>query len=81
MHGSGTSRGLPLAAACPPPFPRRCGQARARPPRPSDQRARGRSRAGGGSPEAGGWSWSLVTRPVLCRFAPGMKSNNEFRAW
>ena len=34
---------------------------------------RGRSRAGGGSPEAGGWSWSLVTRPVLCRFAPGMK--------
>ena len=36
---------------------------------------RGRSRAGGGSPEAGGWSWSLVTRPVLCRFAPGMKSS------
>ena len=36
---------------------------------------RGRSRAGGGSPEAGGWSWSLVTRPVLCRFAPGMKNS------
>ena len=32
-------------------------------------RVRGRSRGVGGPPDAGGWSWSLVTRPVLCRFA------------
>ena len=36
-------------------------------------RVRGRSRAAGTSPEAGGWSWSLLTGGSFCRFAVEMK--------